>query len=498
MIKSYFLLEHILRELNPLITGTIVDDVVSYRKNEVEIRTRAGRLIVRLDRDWPWLGWQMGPSTENAVRIWPEFCGAQIERISIVNQQRFIRLGAGAFTVMVNLYSGATGISLYREEKRLYSVKHDVDRLSMTAQKPSDHIYKGLRDWAPDLDDSDLISMLFQSDTLFWCEDAKGRSRIGLIDPPSDWHVLEASTPIFDAYQRIVPRIIQRQKNDTLRTELIQAINQQKTRIQSTIAKLEKLLSQPVENEKWQQFGHLILNHAHEIQAHDTELMVPNIFTDATPVRIPLKADLSPAENAERYYRKSGSGDRNRQTAEVRLNHARKQESVIERLNSELAEARRYAELMKIKKQCIIEGWLKAETAREERLHQSRNVDAIEIEIDGHTVLIGKDAASNDVLSRKIAKANDYWFHVQGSPGSHVVLRWQGNKDNPPKDLLEKIASVTAYYSKQKNAGTIPVIYTLAKYVRKPKGAKPGAVIVQYEKSIFVKPLSIEDVQGGS
>ena len=87
-----------------------------------------------------------------------------------------------------------------------------------------------------------------------------------------------------------------------------------------------------------------------------------------------------------------------------------------------------------------------------------------------------------------------FWFHVQGSSGSHVILRWHEQKDNPPKDLLHKVGSLTAYYSKQKNAGTVPVIYTLAKHVRKQRGAAPGAVVVIKEKSVFVKPKAFEEL----
>ncbi|MCB0278966.1 MAG: hypothetical protein KDD94_05665 [Calditrichaeota bacterium] len=74
------------------------------------------------------------------------------------------------------------------------------------------------------------------------------------------------------------------------------------------------------------------------------------------------------------------------------------------------------------------------------------------------------------------------------------MLRWHGQKNDPPKELLKKIAGLTAFYSKQKNAGTVSVIYTQAKYVRKPKGAKAGTVTVTKEKSILVKPTSYEEL----
>lgn len=105
----------------------------------------------------------------------------------------------------------------------------------------------------------------------------------------------------------------------------------------------------------------------------------------------------------------------------------------------------------------------------------------------GWTVLAGKTDADNDYLSLKMAKPNDFWFHVRGMPGSHVVLRGKKGEE-PGKSVLKEAAAIAAYHSKAKNAGVTPVSCTQAKYVSKPGGAKPGTVTIRKESVLKVRP----------
>ena len=107
---------------------------------------------------------------------------------------------------------------------------------------------------------------------------------------------------------------------------------------------------------------------------------------------------------------------------------------------------------------------------------------------EGWTVLVGRDDRENDILTHRVAAQDDVWFHAHGCPGSHVVLRREGRKDEPSKHALQEAAGVAAYWSKARGAKTVPVNYTLVKYVRKPKGATPGLVVIEREKTLFVQP----------
>lgn len=105
----------------------------------------------------------------------------------------------------------------------------------------------------------------------------------------------------------------------------------------------------------------------------------------------------------------------------------------------------------------------------------------------GHQVLAGKTDADNDRLSLKLAKPNDWWFHVRGMPGSHVVLKVES--DQPPnRDTLKAAAAIAAYHSKARTGGVVAVAGTLARYVSKPRGAKPGTVKIRKERIFKVRP----------
>ena len=107
------------------------------------------------------------------------------------------------------------------------------------------------------------------------------------------------------------------------------------------------------------------------------------------------------------------------------------------------------------------------------------------------TVLAGKTDADNDRLSLKVAAPNDWWFHVRGMPGSHVILRAKEGEE-PDRETLKAAAAIAAYHSKARNGGVTAVSCTRARYVSKPKGAKPGTVSIRKETVLSVRP-SIPD-----
>jgi predicted ribosome quality control (RQC) complex YloA/Tae2 family protein len=106
----------------------------------------------------------------------------------------------------------------------------------------------------------------------------------------------------------------------------------------------------------------------------------------------------------------------------------------------------------------------------------------------GFQVLAGKSSENNDRLTMSYAKPNDLWFHCHGSSGSHVVLRVNSASGKPTKKAIHQAASIAAYYSKMKGARSVPVAVTERKFVRKPKGAPPGTVLLERENVVFVEP----------
>ena len=105
----------------------------------------------------------------------------------------------------------------------------------------------------------------------------------------------------------------------------------------------------------------------------------------------------------------------------------------------------------------------------------------------GWEVLAGRSDADNDCLSIKLARPQDYWFHVRGMPGSHVLLRVEAGQE-PDKPTLKAAAAIAAYYSKARTGGVVAVSCTRAKFVSKPSGAQPGTVCIRREVVLKVRP----------
>lgn len=117
-----------------------------------------------------------------------------------------------------------------------------------------------------------------------------------------------------------------------------------------------------------------------------------------------------------------------------------------------------------------------------------RSVDFFEYILPGGwEILVGRTDRDNDYLSLKIAGPNDWWFHIKGMPGSHVVLRVPTGEE-PDRSVLKQVASIAAYHSKAREAGIVPVSCTRARYVTKPRGAKPGTVHIRKETVLKVRP----------
>jgi predicted ribosome quality control (RQC) complex YloA/Tae2 family protein len=101
------------------------------------------------------------------------------------------------------------------------------------------------------------------------------------------------------------------------------------------------------------------------------------------------------------------------------------------------------------------------------------------INVDDFTVLVGRDAKSNDYLSMQMANENDLWFHAKGLPGSHVVIKVKDNLPTP--EIISKVAKIAAKNSKA--SGTCTVVYCKAKFLSKTSDMKPGQVSVDYTNS---------------
>jgi predicted ribosome quality control (RQC) complex YloA/Tae2 family protein len=113
---------------------------------------------------------------------------------------------------------------------------------------------------------------------------------------------------------------------------------------------------------------------------------------------------------------------------------------------------------------------------------------------DGWTILAGRTDADNERLSLKVARADDWWFHIRGMAGSHVILQGPPGEE-ADRDTLKRAAAVAAYHSKAREGGEVAVSCTRARYVTKPPGAKAGTVEIRKETVLKVRPAIPTDRQ---
>jgi len=243
-----------------------------------------------------------------------------------------------------------------------------------------------------------------------------------------------------------------------------------------------ELLDQFARN--YEQCGHLLMASLYEPRAERKSITVKNIFEAGTPDKIiALKDALTLQKNAEEYFSKASKTREKRKKMEERQASLQKESVALEELLattesiSSPREARRF-----LQQQGSQSGKLGAPALKNIRtapLFRTVNLSP------SITLLVGKNAANNDLLTFSHTKPNDIWLHARGASGSHCVLKGTTLSNLP---AIRQAAEIAAWYSSAKHSSLVPVIYTLKKYVRNGKKLAVGQVIVEREEVLLVKP----------
>ena len=231
--------------------------------------------------------------------------------------------------------------------------------------------------------------------------------------------------------------------------------------------------------------GELLTANMHKVKKGMKEIQVKDYYNNNAPVYIKLQAELTPAGNAQRYFKKYNKAKNAAKKAAIQMEQSKEELAYLESLSFWLSETNSHEDFFQIEQELIDGGYLKPKN-KPEAGNKARPILNTYVTKDGFKILVGKNNKQNDLLTFKAAKDNDMWFHAKDIPGSHVILKLEG-KEISHKEI-EVAALLAAFHSKGKHSANLPVDYTQVKNVKKIKGAKPGLVTYENYKTIFVTP----------
>ncbi len=293
-------------------------------------------------------------------------------------------------------------------------------------------------------------------------------------------NILENAT-IFDcpvealnAYYYSFAKITHFEKEKQAATRQIEKILQ---KTQNYIDKTLEKIAELDDSKNLEKIGHILMANLHQIPEKAEKVVLFNFYTNKE-MPIKLKSDLSPQKNAEWYYKK-----------------AKNQKIELQKLEENLQARSLYADVLKNRLQNLeqistlkeLRSYLKENKLDFQEEKAANLMPFKNFQIEGFTILVGKNAQNNDLLTQKYAYKEDLWLHAKDVSGSHVIVKYQSGKVFP-KSVVEKAAQIAAYFSKRRNETLCPVIVTPKKYIRKTKDLDFGQVIVEKETIVMVEP----------
>lgn len=256
-------------------------------------------------------------------------------------------------------------------------------------------------------------------------------------------------------------------------------------RIEKRIANQTAELKECEKKDEWKLRGDLLSANIYRINKGDKSVVLENFYEEGCPpVEIKLDERLNPAKNAQKFY----SEYRKAITAEKKLAEqitlGKAELEYIDSVFDALTRAETENEVNELRFELAEQGYTRAVRLKGKPPKSQPPMEFISS--DGYTILVGRNNKQNDKLSMKTAAKTDIWLHTHNIAGSHVIILTDG--ETPPDRTVEEAAILAAYHSKAKGSVQVPVDYCLAKFVKKPAGAKPGMVIFTNNKTAYVNP----------
>ena len=264
---------------------------------------------------------------------------------------------------------------------------------------------------------------------------------------------------------------------------MVKTLKSQLERCGKKLALQEEALESAEKMEEYRRAGDAINGNLFRLKKGMTEVYLPDWNSeDGKEILVALDPVLTPAQNAQRYFKKYQKARSARETAAVQKEKTLQELELLEGMLLDVDKCSGESELEEIRQEMVREGYLKRSQNRRQQKQLPQSRPYRYISSDGIEILVGKNAAQNDRLTLG-AKPGEMWLHAKDMPGSHVIIRAEGEI---PRETMRQAAMLAAWYSKGKNSSMVPVDYTLKKYVKKPSGAAPGKVIYTHHRTAYM------------
>lgn len=249
----------------------------------------------------------------------------------------------------------------------------------------------------------------------------------------------------------------------------------------------EKQLADSQKKEKYRIYGDLLNSYAYQIPAGADHYVTENFYDENRPLRIPLDKNLSPAENAKKYFDRYAKLKRTELAVGAELEKTVQEEAHLASVLTALELATEESDLAEIREELAAFQYVKRQRAQKGKRPQKIQSHPLHFRSsDGFDIFVGKNNYQNEELTFKVASGSDWWFHAKGMPGSHVIVKANGQE--LPDRCFEEAAALAAYYSKGRDQDKVEIDYLQRRNVKKVNGAPPGFVIYHSNWSMMAKP----------
>lgn len=264
-------------------------------------------------------------------------------------------------------------------------------------------------------------------------------------------------------------------------------------RCEKKLALYADALNSEEQMEKCRLYGELLTANLHSLKSGTDTAAVDNYYADPVErIAIPLDRQLTPGENAQRYYKKYQKLKAARDMAIVQREQTLSELNYLEGQLDNLTKCTAENELSELIEELKDQGYIKRDKGGKKKMKLAASKPMHFVSSTGADIYVGKNNRQNDELTLRFASPNDIWMHTKNIPGSHVIVKGASEQDTA---AMTEAALLAAYYSRARGSENVAVDYTPRKYVKKPAGAKPGMVIYTTNKTAYVTP-SEEAVAG--